>query len=182
MRVTILVGSDLPPGTPGSGFRVGAGCRPLAMNAAYPPIGYYHLTPEPFAGAVLAAVGPHPVYYERAISENERICWTTGDNEWSRDEYRLDYLAALLGQPRDQLSVANVTSYNLDWRGTEQYSKDVQRIVAEQKTRFDTLLEHLQQQNVLDASEAKELRPNFKFDVMDLRPDKSVVLTLPVFP
>jgi hypothetical protein len=183
IKLTIQVGHGYPPGSAGSGFR-GDSCRPLAMSAAYPPIGDYHLTQEPFAGAVLASAGPHPVYYERAVAEPNRVCWRAGANETStsHNDYRLDYIAALLGASRDQLQVSTVTPNNLDWLGPAQFSKDVQHIIVEQQTRFATLLEHLQERGLLDASEAKALGPNLKFELIDLRPDKSVALTLPVFP
>lgn len=180
VTVAVTVGSGFGAGS-GGGMSACGGCRPLAPLPGYPPIGYYKLMRQLIPGSALVAAGPTPIYVERGITSQHHVCWASGEPGADRNEYRLDYLAALLYVPRDKLPFGAKSNYSLPWLDEEQFSSDMQAIVADQKAQFGLLLRKLQDAGLLEAAEAAGLQPDLRFDVNHLRDDKSALLVVPQF-
>jgi hypothetical protein len=133
IKRTITVVDNYGPGmSSGSGYGgVGEGTRQLPRG--FPPTGLYQLVVSAGEGYVLAAKGPHDVYYRRTVVPTDRQAGLGVPFAiWDRQQELLEYLAALaqirLPEARQVFSPANTIA----WQDDERFSREVdQRLEAQ---------------------------------------------------
>lgn len=174
VEITVSESGKTSVGRFGSSSSVG--CGVFQVPDGFPPTALYRLTDRPSRDAVVIAPGPHSVFYERQVVEpgvtNQR--WGSSyDYGVERDRYRLEYLAALLGQTASQLELQENYSKSIAWTGIQRYKVDVISFRELVTGEFDHLKRQCVEGNLLSESEAEELKPNLIITVTDIRKNKT---------
>ena len=135
----------------------------------YPPVFYYSLTTADVRGAVVAAPGRHTVYYVRAPSPPCGRGLGYGCGRPSRDEYRVEYVAGLLGTTEELLKLEAHPFREVVCQDARQCRRALAAVRDELVGGHAEALKQLLDAGLLDAAEAAELKPDITIRVNDSR-------------
>lgn len=149
----------------GGGCGSGGGGRVFRSPDGYPPVFYYFLTTANARGAVVAAPGRRTVYYGRSTSPSggEYGCGLP------RDEYRVGYVAELLGTTREFLKLEARPSREVVCRDAPQCGRALAAVRDEIVGAYAEALRQLLDAGLLDAAEAAESKPDITLRLHDSR-------------
>ena len=154
---------------PGEGSGQGGGV--LCFGAGdfapgFPPIGVYELVFSPQTGDVILAPGTHPVYYHRTLLTGRR-----GGSfvPLDREQYRLEYLAALSYLPLGAIKRALAPTTVTRWTNANAHRSQVEAALSAQRAVIEQLLEKLQSAGVLAPDEANALQLEILIEQDDQR-------------
>jgi hypothetical protein len=154
----------------------GAGCGISQITDGFPPTAFYQLIHRPSRDAVVVAPGPHPVFYERRVTEPGRANQkglSVYDQSVDRDRYCLEYLAALLNQNESELELRTSYYKSIASSGIKSYKAEVISLRELATGNFERLKKQCIERNLLSEPEAEALRPNLSITVRDLRQNKT---------
>ncbi len=141
-------------------------------KSGWPPLGVYgfagcgdRLQP----GALVLAGGPDPTYYNRqadmSYQESVSSCGCNPDRDLARQHYLTNLLYASPEQPPVRAHV----SHTIVWQGPEAYRSELTTFIGEQQKVLEELAKRLGQQNLLNESDARSLRPRLRITLWDQR-------------
>jgi hypothetical protein len=158
--------SDRSCGVSGGGDSYG--CSAFRAPNEYPPVFYYFLTTESARGAVVTAPGRHAVYYVRSISPG---CGRGADygGGAARDQYRVEYVADLLGTNEKELKLEPYSSREVVCREERQCRRALAAVRDEVVGGYTGAVTRLLGAELLDPAEAAELKPNVTLYLNDRR-------------
>jgi hypothetical protein len=158
----------------GDGGGCGCGCGG-SRGEEFPPVSYYELTDDAERGATVAAPGRHVVYYVRKQFGRCRGR-LAGTYDFERDRLRVEYLAGLLNTTEEDLKLDARPLREIVCKDAAECRRAVVAVRDEIEQSYAALLSRLLEVNLLDASEAAELRPDIALDITDSREAKSFPL------
>ncbi len=178
--VVVLSEEGWAGGTAGS---PGSSLPSLRVPTGFPPVEIYRLTDHPAPKSVVVATGPHPIYYERRIVDSgEEGRWDAsgmakgfhlGDMS---DNYRSEYLAALLGEDLQRVKFNSKPYRPIKWTGPQSYVDEVTIACRSVIDQYNKLVKRLVEGKVLTESEAVSLSPRVALKIADFRRDKSITV------
>jgi hypothetical protein len=163
----------------GIGSSIGCGFGAYAVPEDFPPIGLYDLTEYAKRGQVVVAPGVHPVYYERRIVEPEKHAHIPAGRSyhgWQKNEYLLEYFAALLKTNVEGLRFTHQPSRWIEWKNSSNYKQEVSLIRSEITNSYNALKNRLIERELLSVAESESLTPKIAIRVFDSRGNKRIKL------
>ena len=146
----------------------GGGCGAFRSPDEYPPVFYYFLTTGGARGAVVTAPGRHAVYYVRSMSPG---CGRSADygGGVSRDQYRVEYVADLLGTTEKELNLEPYPFREVVCREERPCRRALAAVRDEVVGGYTGAVKRLLDAELLDPAEAAELKPNVTLHLNDRR-------------
>jgi hypothetical protein len=163
----------------GLGSAIGCGLGGYRFPEGFPPIALYSLIDEAKSGRVVVAPGVHTIYFQRTVMEPGRIGGiSTGSSHqsWHKNDYLLEYFAALLKTTVEGLQFTNKASRWLEWKNSAHYKQMVLIFRTEMERGYNELKSRLIERDLLSASESESLAPKIAMKVYDSRGDKTIKL------
>lgn len=174
LLVTLSVSED---GNRGYGFGGGGGsvgCPGGGYDDGFPPMFFYRLVAGDRVGGELFAPGPRPIAFARLLYGG------SADEQFDRDEARLEYLALLAeGWARDvraATGLSAVEDVSVKWEGGDALRVEARAARASVGRRFAALVAKLRERGLLTDDEAAGLVPNVTVGVYDFRADRTTPL------
>ena len=146
----------------------GCGCNTFRSPDEYPPVFHYSLTTVSYGGAVVVAPGRRTVYYVRSASP---ACDCGGGSGCgpAKDQYRVEYVADLLGTTEEELKLEFRPSREVVCREARQCRLALAAVRDEIVVGHAAALKRLLDAGLLDAAEAAELKPDITLRLNDSR-------------
>lgn len=141
-----------------AGLVIGCGVETPAFGL--PPWPTYDLTTSAYAGVVVIAGGPTPMYYARSVA---RAGWTPASRSVSIPEPsardRFKYLAAVAGLQVDSMPLSGDGSYSVRRREMRSRDAEVARVRRDMLQRYQHVVSQLTERGALTREEAAALPP-----------------------
>jgi hypothetical protein len=147
----------------------GGGCNYFGGRDDYPPVFYYALTTANTRGAVVAAPGRHTVYYVRGLTPPCGRGRDFGCGNPPRDQYRVEYVADLLGTTEEDLKLEASPFREVVCRDARQCGRALAAVRDEIFGGYAGAVRRLLDAELLDPAEAAELRPDVTVRLNDRR-------------
>jgi hypothetical protein len=157
-----------------------------APKASWPAVGLYVLTQFPErlgVKAIFLVAGDTPVYYLRVEPGNyDNPGDATGFcDDGNRDQYRAQYLTALMANSSPQIKLDAYPYATIVWKDDTDYRQQVLAIVEAQRTLFRRAITPLEgSARALTPDETETLKPRIEILIRDHRANKS--FPLPALP
>jgi hypothetical protein len=119
----------------------------------FPPIAHYRITPYAAPGAVVVAIGPKPVYYERAVGPPGFTSAGSLDVSGPTAGELLAYIAALLDTDQRRLNLVATESHSVAWRDQASLDVEIEVIRTDIKRRYGSVIRQLREKKLLSDDE-----------------------------
>ncbi|HEX8188749.1 MAG TPA: hypothetical protein VF586_10375, partial [Pyrinomonadaceae bacterium] len=146
----------------------GCGCDTFRSPDEYPPVSHYSLTTFGYGGAVVVAPGRRPVYYVRSASP-PCDCGGGGGCGPAKDQYRVEYVAGLLGITEEELKLEWRPSREVVCSDAGQCRRSLAAVRDGIVAGYAGAVKRLLDAELLDPAEAAELKPDITLRLNDMR-------------
>ena len=147
----------------------GGGCGAFKSPDEFPPVFYYFLKNWSERGAVVVAPGRRPVFYTRALQPACGRGCEDGCGVAGRDNYRVEYVADLLGTTEEELRLEAHPFREVVCREARQCGLALAALRDEVVGGYAGAVRRLLDAELLDPAEAAGLRPDITFSLSDRR-------------
>lgn len=176
-RVSVQDSDNIVGGVEGGvvGGRIGDGW--FGVPEGFPPITRYQLTEWPKYGSVMLATGKHAIYFDqRVVNAGEHIGVGGTSRDIDKDEYIIDYLAALLSIHASNVESAIKPHFSITIKNINQYPKKIEAIRKKIDLLYSSLVAKFVEKDLVMADQIASTKGRVELIIEDFRVNKKVPL------